>query len=69
MKVTVDRSLCVGIGNCSALSPKTFKIDTDNKIGYYDVPTVTKERVINAAKSCPVMAITIEDDDGRIICP
>ena len=69
MKVRVDRSLCVGIGNCVAVAPTVFQLDKENKATVQDISSVNEDKIMSAAESCPVNAIIIEDDQGNQIYP
>ncbi len=69
MKVRVDRELCVGIGNCVAVAPTVFRIDGHNKAVVLDISSVSEDKVMSAAESCPVNAIIVEDDQGQQIFP
>lgn len=69
MKVKVDRDLCTGIGNCEAVAPTVFKVDKTNKVVLLDPGTVDDKTLMEAAESCPVDAIIIEDDDGNQLYP
>ena len=65
----VDRSLCTGVGNCVAMAPTVFKLDKNNKAVVLDVDSVDSQMLMDAAESCPVDAIIIEDDEGNQIYP
>ena len=54
MKVKVDRDLCVGIGNCVAVAPTVFKLDDQNKAVVLDISSVSEDKLMSAAESCPV---------------
>ena len=69
MKVRVDRDLCVGIGNCVAVAPAVFKLDSANKATVNNVSSVSEDKLTSAAESCPVNAIIIEDDQGNQMYP
>jgi ferredoxin len=62
VKVTVDRSLCVGHARCFAASPDVFDIDD---LGYVvinetnDVPTQLEGAARDGAAACPERAIAI----------
>ena len=80
MKVIVDRNLCIGAASCVALAMKTFVLDAEGKaevinvegkeqttefsIGMTTAMNDEREMVIEAARSCPVNAIQLIDDDG-----
>jgi ferredoxin len=69
MKVKVDRDLCTGVGNCEAIAPTLFKVDKSNKVVLLDPKSVDDKTLMEAAESCPVDAIIIEDDDGNQLYP
>lgn len=82
MRIRVDREKCIGAASCVALLPQVFKLDQENKAvlhsrdgsetsDWTDVFEVDAELddLIQAAESCPTLAIIIEDDDGNQIYP
>ena len=69
MKVKVDRDLCVGIGNCVAMAPTVFKLDGHVKAVVMDISSVSEDKLMSAAESCPMNAIIVEDDQGQQIFP
>ena len=69
MKVKVDSDICVGIGNCVAVAPTVFKLDDENKVFLLDTKSVSETKLLDAVKSCPVSALSAEDDDGNQIYP
>lgn len=69
MKVEVKRSLCISVAACVQTDPETFELD-DEGIAVVKGPTSNnKEKISQAAKSCPVNAIIVYDDDGKQIWP
>lgn len=74
MKVKVDRNLCIGCGTCCAIAPKTFELDqegkstikrkdgikTSDQTNFSEIND-TEENITNAAQSCPVNAIIVEN--------
>ncbi len=62
MKVAIDRSMCVGHAQCSAICPSVFGSD---ELGYAvlvddgDVPAEDEESAQLAVDSCPEQAITV----------
>jgi len=60
MKVFVDQDSCIGCGVCENLCPEVFTINADGKaesiVPETDLPCAT-----DAADSCPVQAITVEE--------
>jgi ferredoxin len=69
LKVKVDRDLCIGAGNCVAAAPTVFKLDKNNKAVVLKPESVDDDTLMNAAESCPVDAIIIEDDEGNQLYP
>lgn len=66
----IDRNLCIGAATCVAVAPKAWALDDEAKAIILDTAEQeTDETLIEAAKSCPVMAIFIADDNGKQIYP
>ncbi|MEK7594964.1 MAG: ferredoxin [Patescibacteria group bacterium] len=70
LKITVIRELCIAAGTCLIHAPNTFDLDGDNIAIIKDPVGDTASAIIAAAKSCPTVAILIEDaDTGEKIWP
>jgi len=70
LTVKIDRDLCIGSGTCTAIASKTFGLDEHGKAVILDTAGEdTDEQAIEAAKSCPVLAIIIENEKGERIFP
>ena len=69
MKIKIDRDLCVGLGECVEEAPAVFDLDSQGKAVLLDQNPTDREKVLAAASSCPVDAITVFDDDGKQIYP
>jgi len=69
LKVSVDRNLCIGLGNCVAVAPTVFKLDSSNKAVVLKPESIDEDTLMSAAESCPENAIIIEDDDGNQLYP
>ena len=70
MTVVVDRNLCIGAASCVAVAPKTFALDNEAKAIFLDTAEEElPETIIDSAKSCPVAAIIIHDENGKQIYP
>lgn len=68
--VEVDAPACIGAGPCTAFAPNTFQIDEHGKAGLLDSANLdTVEAIMEAAQSCPLMAITIKDATGKVLYP
>ncbi|OGY29305.1 MAG: hypothetical protein A3F35_01195 [Candidatus Woykebacteria bacterium RIFCSPHIGHO2_12_FULL_45_10] len=69
MKIRVDRNLCIGAGSCSVIAPETFELDSELKAVVKNSTGNDRDTIIDAAKSCPVLAIILEENDGKQIFP
>ena len=69
MNVIVDRDLCQGIGNCVAIASGVFNLDKQNKAVATNIESVSQEKIREAAESCPLDAIILQDDEGEQIYP
>ncbi len=66
----IDKGLCIGAATCVAIAPKGWALDEEAKA--YILETAEEETddiLLEAAKSCPVMAIIITDENGKQIYP
>ncbi len=66
MKVKVDEELCIGDGSCEDICPEIFEMNdadvAETKIGENEpVPRDLEAPCREAAESCPVDAIIIEE--------
>jgi ferredoxin len=69
MKVKIDHDLCIGLGNCVAIAPGVFTLDKENKAVATNYQSADEKTLFEAAESCPVKAIIIEDDGGKQLYP
>jgi ferredoxin len=70
MTVRIDRTLCIGSGNCTNLAPEVFVIGPDNIVDFKDdPPDIEKGRLEESTAICPVDALILEDEDGEQIVP
>ena len=62
MKAAVDREACIGCGNCEAVCPDVFMLDTDGKstVIVEVIPQESEACAKEAEEQCPVNAITME---------
>lgn len=64
--VTVDLDKCISAGPCSIAAPLTFLLrDSDGKAIITDPDGDSLEAVLEAARSCPVLAIIIKDKSRK----
>ncbi|MFH8476091.1 ferredoxin [Streptomyces sp. NPDC018000] len=62
MRISIDRDVCIGAGQCALTAPKVFTQDDD---GFSELLPGHEEDVADpmikeAARACPVQAITVE---------
>ena len=66
----IDRTLCIGSGNCTNLASDVFVIRQDNIVDFQDeTPDIDAGRLEEAASVCPVDALILEDANGDQIVP
>ncbi|MEV4434588.1 ferredoxin [Streptomyces sp. NPDC049555] len=58
-RVSVDRSLCVGSGQCAAAAPGAFRLDAVRQSHPVTEETAARAEVWEAAENCPAEAVTI----------
>src|SRR6185312_1503828 len=63
LRVSVDRPVCIGAGNCISIAPTVFDWLKDDiaKVEVLDVDSVDEEVLREAALACPTLAIRIEE--------
>jgi ferredoxin len=63
MKVTVDTGLCEANAVCAGLVPEVFYVDDEDELTILasDVPPELADRVRNAVRCCPKMALLLEE--------
>jgi len=69
MKIEINREICIGCGTCASIAPETFEIDDEGKSTVKNPKGNDEATILDAAKSCPVGAITVKDDSGQVIWP
>ena len=69
MRVEIDREKCIGAADCVEEAPTVFKLDSFGKAIILDPKSVDDNRLLAAARSCPVEAISIFDDNGARLFP
>ena len=70
VRVQIDRSLCVGFGDCVSEAPEAFRLDGEDLAIFGENPAgVERERLVRACDLCPVDAITVWDQEGRQLIP
>ncbi|HEY3173441.1 MAG TPA: ferredoxin [Thermoanaerobaculia bacterium] len=68
--VRIDRTTCIGTGNCAKVAPELFVLDDEKIITFREPPAeVEPDRAVEACRVCPVDALAAFDADGRQLVP
>jgi ferredoxin len=67
--ISIDRNLCSGYGECIGLAPDVFEHDQFSICVVTDPEGASEEAVLDAARACPVDAITLVDEYGDRVWP
>ncbi len=69
LTIRIDRTLCVGFGDCVREAGAAFALDDDD-IAVFVVPeAVPRDQLIKACESCPVDALVVLARDGAQLVP
>ena len=69
LRVRIDRTLCVGFGDCVTEAPEAFALDERDVAVFVTPDAVTREHLLRACASCPVDALTAWDENGEQLVP
>jgi ferredoxin len=69
LRVQIDRSLCVGFGDCVTEASEAFQLDDEGVAVFVEPERVDRARLLRACDACPVDALTVWDVDGRQLIP
>jgi ferredoxin len=69
LRVRIDRTLCVGFGDCVTEAPEAFVLDDSGTAVFVNPDQVDRERLLRACDACPVDAITVWNENGSQIVP
>jgi ferredoxin len=69
LRVRIDRTLCVGFGDCVKASPDAFAVDEENVAVFAAPDSVTRDELLRACASCPVDALTVWSNSGEQLVP
>jgi ferredoxin len=70
LRVRVDHATCVSNAMCEAIAPKVFRLNDNRQSEAVDPAGDTVEKILEAAESCPVSAILVEDaETGEQLFP
>jgi ferredoxin len=68
-KIKIDRRLCSGYAECVGIAPEVFQLGDDNVSVVVDAEGDIDEIVLDAARACPVDAITLIDEYDDQVWP
>lgn len=69
VEIVVDLNTCIAAGPCAITAPNVFQIrDSDGKAVIKNPDGDTIETILDAARSCPILAIKIKKDN-RFLFP
>ena len=57
--ISLDRTKCIGCGNCVSLCPDSFEISEDGKVNVKEGGAKKLDCVKDAVEACPVQCIKI----------
>ncbi len=63
LSISVNKTRCIGSGDCVETAPGVFQLDGDEKSEAYNPAGAADNVIVAAARSCPVKAITVVDQD------
>ena len=63
----VDKQSCSSSGRCCEAAPDSFFLDEDKLAGFRAGGAVSNERILEIARRCPALAISVLDEQGREI--
>lgn len=69
MRIEIKRDICIGAATCSAIAPDVFALDGELKATVTNPHGADEETILEAARSCPTLAIYIYDDAGKQVFP
>ena len=69
LRIKIDRTLCVGFGDCVTASPGSFVLAEDGVVVFVAPEKADREQLLAACDACPVDALTVWDASGRQIVP
>ena len=67
LRLLVDLNRCQAYAQCCFLAPRVFELHGEEALWYDPEPDpAERERVLRAAASCPVQAITVQSSGGDL---
>lgn len=70
LRIRIDRTRCIGTGNCINVAPEIFELGEDQIVTFRDdAQAVERDRMIEACRVCPVDALFAYDEDDTQRAP
>jgi ferredoxin len=69
LRVRIDRTLCVGFGDCIEAAGEAFVLDEDGVVTFARPELVDRDGLLRACNACPVDALTVWDTAGTQLAP
>ena len=69
LTIRIDRTLCVGFGDCIEAAADAFVLDGEGIVVFKDPEKVDREKLIAACDTCPVDALTVWDPARNQLAP
>ena len=70
ISVRIDRTRCIGSGNCVKIAPDVFELDAEDLVAFREeIGEVDRDTVVEACGVCPIEALLAEDAAGEQIVP
>ena len=69
LTVRIDRTLCVGFGDCIDEAAQAFVLDDEGVAIFHEPEKVEREQLLRACDSCPVDALTVWDSARNQLVP
>ncbi len=68
-QIKIDRRLCSGYAECVGIAPEVFQLGDDDICVIVDPESDDDEAILDAARACPVDAITLLDEFDEQVWP
>lgn len=68
-RIKIDRSACTGYAKGVRIAPEVFQLGDDNVSIVVDPEGTDDEAILDAARACPVDAITLVDEFEEQVWP
>ncbi|HEY2806410.1 MAG TPA: ferredoxin [Gemmatimonadales bacterium] len=69
LTIRIDRTLCVGFGDCVEAAAEAFVLDDEGVVIFVEPEKVDREKLLEACDTCPVDALTVWDSARNQLVP